>query len=962
MLIPKGTMSQDPLEAFQQRLHAHFSWLRAQRDATGPGRPIFALEHGLDADGRELLAGAVREGIARGLHPRVEWLPYVVYAAELGYRYTGDEYWQTFAAESPGWAEHGNPDYIPRKFRAFAAEFGGAKPSGRWANHFNRIAWPITHAVLPKDLQRHLARLLYEIRHEISMQMLASPEELGRRLAARAFHTSSRFQKFAENTGLLGLVAAELLSDEHEESPALLRATLDRIVEDLSAERQAKSWLRGAQRSATAVRVRGLTDAGSAGTTSTTEGGRRNAGERPATTDPTLWLRLQSDGSELEMELPDLSELAARLPSLQEELSRKRCRVSGRSRPLARGQVMHAGQRVRLDRRPEPDGSVLEVENGSSAVTELLRDHCLLPLPPWLFRDIDGRAAKQLRSRVVRPGGSYLYVLPQPIPQLAPSWIREVAIATGGLRAYRIDVPETLDATSRNVFSRLGLASSADLSIRPAGVVPADWDGEGVVEWMVGDDAILAIQSARKPSNMTVEIDGSVASVDWPDGESCIYLQLGPLPVGTHRCRFHVTFSDGSTQPAGGDLSAIIRTRPSGGSSLGYGLRLLASPAQPYLTELWDGEAYIEAIGPAGARATATCEFRSKPEDRTLAVVSFKLALPTSKEAWLQAFRKHVRSKREVEDIYDESDLCVLSLSHPDLGTSALRLERAFTPLRWSIHSDRNGATARLINNSSVDEPTIELFTSASPNRPSKTVDGEEIGRASAGGLLVARADGTSSAVILPPEVHRPSDLQRISSVPDLDQYRSCSAATIRAIIRDCGTWLEAELPANLWAERLLHTVVRGFAGRACALVGGHYWSQVERQAREDPEDLRRSLLVDAMGRHPADKRLADELSQGIERFRLLDLQQRAEVLCQILRGTVRVDRELLDPAAVESLLQLASEPGRLSSRPDAEVDEAIELALARPIVLRAARMVVLCVHVAEDHDTGSVYRGWAWQ
>lgn len=81
-------MSQASLKALHE-MHAHFSWLRTQRDATRPGRPIVPLEHGLNADERELLASTVRDGMARGLHSYVEWLPYVVYAAEFGYRYTG---------------------------------------------------------------------------------------------------------------------------------------------------------------------------------------------------------------------------------------------------------------------------------------------------------------------------------------------------------------------------------------------------------------------------------------------------------------------------------------------------------------------------------------------------------------------------------------------------------------------------------------------------------------------------------------------------------------------------------------------------------------------------------------------------------------------------------------------------------------------------------------------------------
>src|SRR3712207_7713201 len=51
---------------------------------------------------------------------------------------------------------------------AFKRQFAGATPSGRWAEHFSIIAWPITHAILPRDLQQQLARILYDLRHSFS--------------------------------------------------------------------------------------------------------------------------------------------------------------------------------------------------------------------------------------------------------------------------------------------------------------------------------------------------------------------------------------------------------------------------------------------------------------------------------------------------------------------------------------------------------------------------------------------------------------------------------------------------------------------------------------------------------------------------------------------------------------------------------------------------------------------------
>ena len=95
-------------------------------------------------------------------------LPNLVYAAELGYNYDGEEYWQSFENRTPGWSARGDREWIRSCFFRFQKEFLGAIPTGRWADHFSIICWPITHAILPLDLQRQLAQNLYEMRYALS--------------------------------------------------------------------------------------------------------------------------------------------------------------------------------------------------------------------------------------------------------------------------------------------------------------------------------------------------------------------------------------------------------------------------------------------------------------------------------------------------------------------------------------------------------------------------------------------------------------------------------------------------------------------------------------------------------------------------------------------------------------------------------------------------------------------------
>ena len=91
------------LEEWQARLSLHFATLRDSRRARGIAEPLFGLEHGLAQTEVQALERAVRTHIAYRPPSRDHWLAWIVYSAELGYRYSGDEYWQTFEQETPGW-------------------------------------------------------------------------------------------------------------------------------------------------------------------------------------------------------------------------------------------------------------------------------------------------------------------------------------------------------------------------------------------------------------------------------------------------------------------------------------------------------------------------------------------------------------------------------------------------------------------------------------------------------------------------------------------------------------------------------------------------------------------------------------------------------------------------------------------------------------------------------------------
>ena len=283
------------LAEWHERLHAHFHNLHQERLQEG-GKPVFALEHGLDGDEIAVLKDDVRAYI-KSNRPNKHWFPWIVYAAELGYDYIGYEYWQTFEESTNGWLEHGNRYYLRDKFKDFCKDYGGAQPAGLWAQHRSIICYPITHAVLPKDFQRQLARVLYETRRLFTSSVLQSPDQLGTLIAVHSADQRDRFQGFVQNIDLVGLIAKELLSHQGQATGTiLLPATLQRIVKDLEVERNARDWLRDARNyAARATETRGLTGATRTSAGSTSYRSRLN--DAVPTIEPNLMLRRNDPNS-----------------------------------------------------------------------------------------------------------------------------------------------------------------------------------------------------------------------------------------------------------------------------------------------------------------------------------------------------------------------------------------------------------------------------------------------------------------------------------------------------------------------------------------------------------------------------------------------------------------------------------------------------------------------------------------
>ena len=938
------------------RLHDHFTALRGDRDSFRTDSLVFALEHGLDLE-EELpaLRDAVRAAVAGSRLPSQAGLPLVVYAAEIGYRYQGDEYWPVFEEETPGWQRRGSAgrEYIRTKYEVFATTFGGARPSGAWARWFRNIAWPITHAVLPADLQRHLARLLSDYRHEFTPGLLEDHEALGERLAAYSAGTSSRFRKFAENTSLLGLVAGSLLLGDEDETPLLSADVLHRIVGDLSHERQAGVWLRNAKRTAVQVRRKGLLGRSIGARQSPTESDKRGIKLESA-----LSLRQSHDGWTVYVAVPSFEPIARQFPPIRDELERLRCSVEGVPGFRARGSMMYQQGPLALTTMPPPTLPALAVEGASEMLSQMLVDHCRVSAEPWLFRIREAGLATQVRTNRVRPGQDYILLQreAQRVGVLVDA--TTIDLTTQDVRGLRFSVPDGVDDAFLDTMRQIGLGLVSDVAVWPAGLPPSSWDGEGHAAWSAGDSPILGVRSQRQVARCVVSTSEDVIQFPWPDAEDRVFVQLTDLEIGTHQVEIVLLDADEPPRAVAQGQIMVRILEPvdsTTAASARQGIQTWVHPARPTLEELWSGAAALEVVGPHGEKTHFEMRLMTRGGRKTLAKTSFSSALPVSEDRWHELLRAVQGDSRLASTVGRAEEILVV-VSNPVLGRAEIRAERPFEPLRWSTGYDRDGPYARLIDHMGSDDLQIRYsdVTTPAESVQIRDSDGGEI-RAEDGALVIACADDIETAVVLPPHISGGLDsLSKLSVRPSL-QTGNRSAASVRRMIELARLWTRRAVPADQYAARLQAQVNDAIVARTSGMIAGDRWWEVELEVL-DGRRMSRERLVKALARSSAEREAATELIDIASHVGASPDARTVEFAQSLNAHGWRAVTEFAGP-----ILRLGTAPGSIDLT-DALSAPAIDVVLKRPALVRLARCFALAIRGSDQDPDASLLAEWPWE
>lgn len=933
-----------PLNSWQGRLERHFSRLAAARNAAS--LPLFALEHGLSEDELQEIASLLHERLALGLWLDQHWLLWVIYATEIGYDYDGDEYWHSFEERTPRWRDRGSRNRLRDWFNKFRATYHGVKPTGSWAEWFRIIAWPITHAILPKYLQLQFARALYNLRYRLAQLRDPNPVTVGQLLAAHAWDASSRFQEFLQQEELAGRIALALVGNTNVAGhDSIQPATLQRIVSDLERVQSAREWLKETQRYV-ADRIAGagrLQD--SPMSIAEPAYGATDAGARDSPrVRPNLMLRpSNSSGWSLVAEIPPFTAIARLHPELHAFLLKTRCKIAGSGDTwLPNAWLLSGTQRRVLTTWPGSGTPLVSFEKRNAQIEQLMSGEARLSDGPvWLFRVGADGLASEIVGKTIRPGRRYVLLSDRDIPS-HHALLKPCDIDCAGICGVLISTPQTLSSNDISFLEGMGLHIARTVRIWPAGLPARAWDGEGNSEWLTTDRPCFGIAQDHVVDSYTLRLDnGAEITVKAPPLGNAAFVSLPSLAAGQHTLSVKTrrNFSSAATPSAVAEGIVTLSVRQPEpwvpGTTSHAGLFVSVEPSDPPLDLFWEGDVSIGIMGPPGHRVTCTMTLLTPKREQLLSEVIGTFELPVTNEEWQRKFSQFVGVEKR-EWTYLEAGSGSLSIKEDELGDFTLRLDRDVKPVRWVCRSDNRITIARLIDDTGLDQAATCRFFSFRRPADSVAIDTDKalsgIEISVPGGLYQAsHADCEDAIVVSMPQVE--GGLRGLVIEPDLSNLDG-ENVSISQILDILNLWMRARLFGPLVSMRrgrIVQRVLHRLYERLC----GRRWAEAEAGFLAQPQsDVALRQLEHAIGGTPGFGVLLRRDHARLDSGSVAGIHWFAEVAD---RYNICTDKGLCEFA-----LRLGTEPHGLASLPKPVLDRLLTEIKDKTILLRGARFLAL--------------------
>lgn len=938
------------LDSFQFRLEQHFQYLAAEREKVG--YPIFALEHGLSHVEVQNLEDALREEfLAVGLSER-HWLVWVVYAAEQGYNYDGAEYWHSFEDRTKSWGQQGDRQKIRSWFIKFRVAYFGARPTGTWASHFSIISWPITHAILPHDLQGQLARSLYNARYRLGNVTSMTAKNVGKLIAASSYDTSSRFRFFLDQEEFVGQIVLALLGHNIGNTSPLLPLTLERIVSDLNKVRTARDWLHDARQAQRPPQFRLSVPRGNGRQDEDEDEDEDHAYEadkpqkdvclgKQVLLRPAFSVRRQlHDIWSIDISIPSFQPLANLSTENASFIRNTRLTIpcTGTSR-LPAGWLLTGLRQRQISSWPNDGECLIQFESTPTPFDEALKTECqLVPGPVWPFRLNQDGTGQLILGKTLRPEQRYLLVSKHPI--LLGDYAQDCSVSCDKLHSAILTVPGQIDAALCTLLKAIGLDVSRSITIEPVGFIPRQWDGEGLGEWLANEQPCFVITRDHNFDSYELKLDKAERLVIncHTNGEP-IFVRLGMLKTGQHTLSIQTKLS--ARVVAEKTLTLFVR-QPNiwvPGTLNHTGMLVDMTPTEPSIDDFLDGDMELEILGDMSRSAKCSLILVDSLGNELERHIVFEHRFPITRSIWSRGLTLFLSKARDDFQYLRASSAYIL-IDGEDLGEYRIPLTKIQGPLRWFFQNRKEGMYIRLINDGDDDGLIASFYDFRRPLdktllNSSDCIHGIRIEEP--GGLFVAEKEGIKHSLVIAP-VKITGGLGGLQC--EIDSNSLDAVTDIADLLSVRVMWQEVSLSGVLAGNRR-NKAIAAIEDRIFALLCGGDWIRLERKVRDNSQNNSQNL--------PAWDRLEAGVCKKISFPIALAKMWRDNVTCDeeyLERRFVEISAKFKicrDEELARSAWLIAFDLNNFVAKSNGEIHDRLQLLENNATLVRGARLLFLC-------------------
>lgn len=963
------------LENWHKELYNHFKLLESKRHKD---IPIFAIEHELDLQQLESLKQDIEEILKTGIfYNEGLYMPWVVYATERGYEYSGDEYWQTFNEKTSNWIDSNhNRNFIKNCFLRFEQDFRTVKPTGDWATHFNIISRPIINSILPKDIQFSLLKVLFDIRFSITKVHLEDIILLGKKIQDNSWSSTSRFQTFAQNAALLGQFTKALLDSTSNVNDLLIsEKTFSRIEEDLSHEEKDKIFLNKIRERIIPLKFEGIRTKPYTGRRESIEDFYRGS-NKILSAKPSLYLSPCEDNSwNIILHIPVMTFILQWSEKFVKILNEGRVKItsSTRSNPFPARNLLYRDNEFTLLKWPTAVNPLIEFTLGNEVKYEIslnnIYDHTEL-LCFYLNAQNKGI---YVSHTMLESDKFYIFIYTNPEIDEFLKNCEEIKLNCAGIKARIVET----NKVQNSQLKELGFNILRNITLKPIAYPATNNDYIGVYEYSSQENPTFLITSNSRINKLKLElwddnILNSIELVDINPKEKRV-LQMSSLKIGNYSLKIEAEiFNEDTILHTNGLIEIYVRDENNSSVRVQTPLQLYISPSSPSLEDFWEMKYKIKILGPIHFDITPEVTLLDNAKKILYHNKFNKIPLPVETKNWNNFFLNFKKNNKNIGQNYEDSYSTVLTFSEKNLGYVSHSFERRFMPLRWIIRQNKDKYKLKLISGAGIYEKiNINKFNYNSPNKKQKLNIDQFIDFNSTdqiGGLYLAECEGIEAGFIVPPS--NAKSLQDLSIT--FDELKLVkSNADIVNLINNIYYWSTARQSGNQLALLKQQTVYSYLSENLFRTICGNKWVDVEKLILDSsPIQYIKYKLIPLLQNQSIERYLYNKFDTSFDDFMESDLIYKIEFLENIFtsiyyfreykyfrqmyeRYTIRV--------ASDFILRFANSPQNIMQFDPELINVGIKCILEHPILLRIARILVIYFRKYHQISEDNFYWGWEW-